>query len=178
MNLSVFKNKHIAVALIVAPLLAIVSYFAVDYLVAERPHKARANQDYQLVALPNCRYPSGVCELKNGNFVTQLRFSFSANEVSADEASANDSMTLALSSSFPLQGVKVALAEEGERPPSPRDMSASDSTGKAWVLPGVSEITGQTQIYLVLAADGARYFGETSTAFVHYETSYHKDFRK
>ncbi|MGY0646152.1 MAG: hypothetical protein ACW7DN_16410, partial [Paraglaciecola chathamensis] len=61
-----FKNKHIITALIVTPLLAIAGYFATDYIVSERPQQAQQGGQYQLAALPNCRYASGKCGLKNG----------------------------------------------------------------------------------------------------------------
>jgi hypothetical protein len=44
--------------MIVAPILAIISYFTVDYYVAEVPHKAKQGQSYKMLVKPNCRWAS------------------------------------------------------------------------------------------------------------------------
>ena len=38
--MSVLKNKHLVVAMLVAPVLAVLSYFALDVLVGEQPKPA------------------------------------------------------------------------------------------------------------------------------------------
>ena len=53
------KNKHLLTASLVAPILALMSYFAIDALVGETPHAAEEGQSYQLVEKQNCRYNSG-----------------------------------------------------------------------------------------------------------------------
>ena len=49
--------------MIVAALLAVITWFAVDRLVAERPHIAREGRAYPLIARSDCRYTSGQCSL-------------------------------------------------------------------------------------------------------------------
>jgi len=66
--MSFFKNKHVITAMIVAPILAIVSYYAVDLMVKEQPKAAVEGQAYKLIAKSNCRYSSGACDLVNGDF--------------------------------------------------------------------------------------------------------------
>ena len=39
-----YKNKHVVVAMLVAPVLALIGYFSVDALVAEKPHAAQAGE--------------------------------------------------------------------------------------------------------------------------------------
>ena len=39
-------NKHVVIALIVAPILAVIAYFATDAAVGEKPHKAQAGKSY------------------------------------------------------------------------------------------------------------------------------------
>jgi NADH:ubiquinone oxidoreductase subunit 3 (subunit A) len=60
-----FKNWHVIIAMIVAPILAVLAWFAVDYFVAERPHAAKEGAAYSLIAKSNCRYDSGQCDLEN-----------------------------------------------------------------------------------------------------------------
>jgi hypothetical protein len=69
---SILTNKHFVVALIVAPILAIISYFAVDKLVAPEPIAAQAGENFPLVARSNCRWESGKCTLANGDFKVHI----------------------------------------------------------------------------------------------------------
>ena len=68
-----FSNKHVLVAMLVAPVLAIMAWFAVDYFVAERPHAAEEGATYTLLAKSNCRYASGKCDLENADFELTIR---------------------------------------------------------------------------------------------------------
>ena len=60
--------------MIVAPLLAVIAWFAVDRPVAERPHVAREGHAYPLMARSDCRYTSGQCSLENASFKSTLRY--------------------------------------------------------------------------------------------------------
>lgn len=162
-----FKNKHVIVAMIVAPILAVIAYFAVDLVVSEKPKQAQAGQSYSLAALPNCRYPSGHCTLKNGTFEIDLK----AQEVGVNV------LTLELTSKHVLQGAKAALVSDPKQAGEPIDMQAGDSEGLNWSIELEGEQTDSAMIRLVVAAEGALYFGETGLEFTHYETSFGKDFR-
>ena len=70
--MSTFKNKHLVVAMLVAPILAILAWYAIDVLVGEKPRPAEEGQSYPLAEKPNCRYGSGACGLKNADFELQL----------------------------------------------------------------------------------------------------------
>ncbi len=63
-----FKNKHILLASVVAPMLGLLTYYAIGALVGEEPHAAEEGRSYELVALPSCRRGGGLCGLKNGDF--------------------------------------------------------------------------------------------------------------
>jgi hypothetical protein len=52
-------NKHILAAVLVAPVLAILSYFGIGYLFGEKPQPALEGQSYRLAEKPNCRWESG-----------------------------------------------------------------------------------------------------------------------
>ena len=57
--MSFFKNRHLVIATLMAPVLALISYYAVNALVSETPHAAKAGQSYQLAEKPNCRRGGG-----------------------------------------------------------------------------------------------------------------------
>lgn len=67
-----WKNKHVVVAMIVAPILAVLAWFAVDLMVAEQGNVAKPGAAYPLVARSNCRWGSGECELVNNDVVMTI----------------------------------------------------------------------------------------------------------
>ena len=66
--MSVLRNKHVLVSALVAPLLALMAYFAIDHFMGETPHAAVEGRSYPLVEKPGCRWESGSCGLKNNEF--------------------------------------------------------------------------------------------------------------
>ena len=68
-----FRNKHLIIAMLVTPILAVIAYFATGMMVGEKPHEAKPGALYKLVASPNCRFESGRCTLKNGELVVDIR---------------------------------------------------------------------------------------------------------
>lgn len=162
-----FKNKHLVAALIVTPILAIGGYFVLDAVIGEKPHVAQAGESYPLVALPNCRYSSGKCTLKNNQFKVDI----AANDTH------DNSLNLRLSSQHALQGAKMALVQDANDPGNPIDMQKDDTDGKEWHIALKAPAQPDSQLRLVLVAGDALYFGETGLAFLHYETAVGKDFR-
>jgi hypothetical protein len=163
-----FKNKHIIAALIITPILAIIAYFATDYIVSEKPHKALPGASYQLAEKPNCRYNSGRCGLKNADFTADITVKH------LDEGYLN----LTLKSAFPLQGVKLAMVDNPEQSGEPRAMKMQDQQGTEWTITLSKPRTDTSRIRLAMASGKSMYYGDTSTAFLVYETSFEKDFRK
>lgn len=163
-----FKNKHVIAALIVTPILAIIAYFATDYFVSEKPHKALPGESYQLAEKPNCRYESGICGLKNADFEVDI----SAKHL--DE----DYLNLSLKSIFPLDGVKLALVDNPEQQLEPREMTMQNNDPKDWQITLSQPKSENSRIRLVMASKGTIYYGDVSTAFIDYQTSFEKDFRK
>ena len=107
-----------------APLLGLATYFAVNALVSEKPHAAEAGKSYLLVEKPNCRYASGNCGLKNGDFELQLNF----------ELLENDRLMLKLRSVNSLEGVMLAMVENEADEEQPVDMRAMGDDGLVWAL--------------------------------------------
>lgn len=147
-----FTNKHVVVALIVAPILSVLAWFAVGNLLGEEPTPAKAGQAYPLVAKSNCRWPSGACDMENEEFRLRLRFT--------------DAGGLELSSAYPLQGVLVSVYDPGtDRDLPPVSLEPGDEAGLAWASAGIGLPAAHERIRLVASAGGSQYFGETDSTF-------------
>lgn len=153
--MSFWKNKHLLVATITAPILGILSYFAVNHFISEKPHAAEAGQDYVLVEKPNCRYSSGNCGLKNGDFELQISF----------ERLESNRMLLTMRSVNPLEGVMLALAEKDAVDQRPSAMQAVGQDGLIWSLEVPSPDPEMHRIYLAASSNETLYYGDVSTKF-------------
>lgn len=160
----VFKNKHLIIALLVAPLLAIISWFAVDYMVAERPQAAKSGGYYPLVAKSNCRYQSGACTLKNGD----IELNFMAKRI-------NDStVELTLQTHNPATEVLVSFSEADESP-TPLMMSTDLDNADRWHAKIPVGNTENSAFRIAASIGSAGYYAETSALFVDYETSFSRE---
>ena len=153
--MSVFKSKHVVVAMLVAPVLAILGYFALDALVGEKPKPAMEGQSYPLAEKPNCRYASGRCELKNGDFELQL----------STRALGEYRVALTLQSVVPLEGVMVALVEDAGGDALPVPMEPLGPDGLAWSLEMSRPDAERHRLRLAASSGGAIYFGDAATYF-------------
>ena len=149
-----FTNKHVIIAFIVAPILAILAWFAVGNLMGEKAAPAQEGQSYPLVEKSNCRYDSGVCHLENEDF----RLALSYQDTPAGRE-------LVLRSSHPLDGVALAVAVPGSEVP-PGMMRAVDGQGMEWRLPVDSRPGLDQRIMLVASSGGSSYFADAATAFL------------
>ena len=122
--MSFWKNKHVLIATLAAPVLGLVSYYGVGAIFGEKPKPAEAGQSYQLVEKPNCRYNSGECGLKNVDFELTLSY----------ERGGADRLLLKLVSENPLNGVKLALVQNSIDEEMPRDMRSIGGDGLNWSL--------------------------------------------
>lgn len=155
-----FKNKHLVLALIIAPILAIISYFGVDLALSEKPTAAQTGQEYQLSPRSNCRYTSGVCSLVNGDFQLQLR----------SEPTDKQTIVLELTSPYALQGAKVDMKTNPNAQPVPLQMHPIDQEHRVWEIQ-FDEIDEKLKLMqLVIMSGDVLYFAQTSTAFMGYKT--------
>lgn len=150
-------NKHIFVALLVTPVLAILAWFAVGALVGEKAQLAQPGQSYPLVEGSNCRYDSGQCDLRNEDLTLRITL---------DGGSSRP--RLVLTSSAALDGVLLAVA--GASGPAeeaaPTAMSRQDGAGLHWAL-ALDELPGREQrVRVVAQAGGSNFFAEAGTTFL------------
>jgi len=153
--MSVLKNRHLVIAMLVAPVLAILGYFALDALVGESPMPAEEGQSYPLAEKPNCRYSSGSCGLKNADFELELSI----------RALGEGLVELSLVSAFPLDGVMVSLAEIDQEDAPPTAMQARSGDGKTWSLDMQRPDPERHRLRLAASADGSIYYGDVATRF-------------
>jgi hypothetical protein len=150
----VFKDRHVVIAMLVAPVLAVIAWYGVDQIVAENPHAARAGAAYSLVAKSNCRYASGRCDLENGDFTLSL--------IAGDTESASVEVTVI--AGFELQGVNLGFSTTDVESP-PVSMARADDRGSTWIaslqLPATDAL-----LRVVAQANDAIWYAELPTVFL------------
>ncbi len=141
--------------MLVAPVLAIMGWFAVDYFVAERPHAAKPGSAYTLIAKSNCRYASDQCDLENADFKLSIR----PGMVSAS------SIALTLSASHELQSAALGLVEgDSTQPPAP--MTRTNDAGTEWQGLLQSPASDESSIRVAVTANGATWYAEVPVVFI------------
>ena len=153
-----WKNKHVVVALLVAPILSILAWYAVGNLVGEKPESAQEGKAYKLVARSNCRYASGSCDLHNADFKLLIE----------PEMVAASSVALTLTSSHALQSAALGLVE-GDSEPQPAPMTSTADDRKRWqgLLPKPN--SPDAQIRIAVTAQGATWYAEVPVVFLETE---------
>lgn len=146
---SVLTNKHVVVAMIVAPILAVLAWFATGYFAGEKPHAAREGGAYPLVEQSGCRWSSGECEARNNDVRLTLKPAASGY--------------LQLTSSHPLEQVQLGVGDA--KTAVPVAMKAVGEDGKRWQVM-LRTPAPQDRFYLVANLGGARYFADLSSAFL------------
>lgn len=101
-----FKNKHLIVAMIVTPILAIMAWFATGMLVDEKPHTIQKGGIYTFNVRSNCRWESGNCTLLNEDVRIDITGKYTGY-----------TLELAMKSSVPLSDIKIAY-DKKDKPQS------------------------------------------------------------
>ncbi len=150
-----FKNKHIIIAMLVAPMLAIMAWFAVDYFVAERPQAAEPGGVYPLVARPNCRRPSEGCELVNADF------EITVTVTTYTTASADVEVT----SQLPLAQATVSIANDNVDAGAPTVLERADEQGLRWRGTVNGRLEEDSELRVAVGANEATFYGEVPVTF-------------
>jgi hypothetical protein len=162
--MNILKNKHLILAMFVAPLLAIIAYFSVDYIVSEKPKAAQQGGTYKLAAKSNCRYQSGVCTLKNGDIEVKLH----ARRI--DERM----VELNMYSELPIQNAIISYVA-GEFTSEPVAMNTESAAAGDWYVTLELSDPENSQLRMALSIADAMYYAETTAVFIDYETSFSRD---
>lgn len=150
-----FKNKHVVIAMLVAPILSIMAWFAVDYFLSERPHAAREGSTYSLIAKSNCRYDSGQCDLENSDFKINIR----------PMSITPDSVQLELTSVFPLTSATLGVVNNGI-PSPPAEMNPTTDETLRWTTRIERPVADSSTIRVAVTADGSTWYAEIPTVFI------------
>ena len=148
----------------VAPVLAIGSWFLVDYLVAEKPHSAVSGNSYPLLVMSNCRYQSGRCTMKNGDIKLEL--------VASDNG--DGAMRYVLSSQMAISGAMITVSRPDEKP-SPVTMVPVDASATGWRADLAVIDSADAVLRLAVNIDESIYYAETGTTFIEYQTTFPRD---
>ena len=149
-----FTNKHVIIALLVAPILSVIAWFMVGSLVGEKPHQAKPGQTYPLVERSNCRYDSGVCDLDNQDFELQLSLQ---NE--------SERPKLLIQTSHALDSLMLAITDESFNS-APAPLTPTDEQRLQWALELPSLPANEQRIRLVATTAGVTWYAEASTNFL------------
>ena len=163
-----FRNLHFAIALIIAPFLAIMAWYAADTMLSEKKERAKEGLGYELLGNSNCRYESGTCTMSNGNFEL---------DIEVDRAEGGG-LAVRLESAHPLDAVSMGWVNpEADRA---RQTGLESAGGGRTLWEGVIPGTASTEARMRVLArtDGTSYYGETATVFIDYETTLGEDFRQ
>lgn len=153
--MSALSNKHVIVAMLIAPLLAVGTYYAIDLLVGEQPHVAEAGRDYPLVEMPGCRWDGGSCSLQNNDFLLGVYV----------EWLAQNRMALTIRSEFALQGIRVAVSRYPSDAPLPVEMTPIDGDPTMWSAELDCDEPESQRLRIVASAGESMYYGDASLVF-------------
>ena len=162
--MQILKNKHLILAMFVAPVLAIVAYFSVDHVVSEKPQAALQGNSYKLAAKSNCRYQSGICTLKNGDIEVHLM----ARRVG------EQGVELTMHSELPIQNALVSYVTE-HISSEPEYMNATTADMDDWSVTLYLDDPEKSTLRLALSILDSTYYAETTAVFIDYATVFSRE---
>ena len=162
--MNVLKNKHVILAMFVAPVLALIAYFATDYVVSEKPHAAQQGSSYKLAAKSNCRYQSGQCTLHNGDVEVNVRAEHITDTL----------IELSLHANMPLENALVSFVVANEET-NPAMMQPAESEENTWRAKFDIVDAEKSTLRLVLKLSDTLFYAETPAVFIDYDTSFSRD---
>jgi hypothetical protein len=148
------SNKNLVVAILVAPVLSILGWWAMGEFIGEKPRSAQEGQSYPLLEKSSCRYASGLCELENVDFKLVLSY-----------REDNLGPYILVNASHSLQGILMAVGP-GDSELTPGAMNMIGEQGTQWRMSLDSRPDPQARIRLVARVAGSTWFGDASTHFL------------
>ena len=151
-----WKNMHVAIALIVAPILAILAWFAVGQIAGEKAQVAEPGGAYPLVARSNCRWESGECELHNNDLeITILPLELGAQYT-----------RLSLDSELPLAQATFALVSDGNEVAANAEHDASPDAEAQMIVTIPSFADPEAMLRVAVTVQESLYFAEVPVVFM------------
>jgi hypothetical protein len=151
-----WKNKHVVIAMLVAPLLAIIAWYGVDSIVAERAETAKPGEHYPLVARSNCRYDSGQCDLVNNDFKLIIH----AVEVQPYKT------TLTLESEFQLTSATLSLVSGNNEELATVVAGDASDMPVQWTVTIASAAVPPAVLRVAVSVQQSIYFAEVPVIFI------------
>jgi len=151
-----WKNKHVVVAMLVAPILAVIAWYGVDAIVAERAQTAEPGSAYPLVARSNCRYESGQCDLVNHDFKLTVR----AVDIQPGRIS------LALESEFPLANATLSLVSGDDEVLAIVARGSSPEQSVQWHAEIAADAVPAAILRVAVTVQQSVYFAEVPVIFI------------
>jgi hypothetical protein len=151
-----WKNKHVIIALIVAPILAILAWFAVGQIAGEKAHVAAPGAAYPLVARSNCRWESGECELHNNDVeLTILPLELGAQYTK-----------LSLDAEFPLTQATFALLSNGNEVVASAEHDSSPDAPAQMIVTIPAFADPEAMLRVAVTVQESLYFAEVPVVFM------------
>ena len=151
-----WKNKHVVIALIVAPILAVLAWFAVGQIAGEKAKVAEPGAAYPLVARSNCRWASGQCELHNND----LEMTILPLELGAQYTK------LSLDSEFPLTQATFALLLDGNEVVANAEHDASPDAPAQMTVTVPAFADPEAMLRVAVTVQESLYFVEVPVVFM------------
>jgi hypothetical protein len=151
-----WKNKHVVIALIVAPILAVLAWFAVGQIAGEKAKVAEPGAAYPLVARSNCRWASGQCELHNND----LEMTILPLELGAQYTK------LSLDSEFPLTQATFALLLDGNEVVANAEHDASPDAPAQMTVTVPAFADPEAMLRVAVTVQESLYFAEVPVVFM------------
>jgi hypothetical protein len=151
-----WKNKHVVIAMLVAPILAVIAWYGVDSIVAERAQSAEPGSAYPLVARSNCRYESGQCDLVNHDFKLTVR----VVDIQPGKT------TLALESEFPLASATLSMVTSEYEVLAIVARGSSRQSHVQWIATIAADAVPGAILRVAVTVQQSVYFAEVPVIFI------------
>lgn len=136
--------------MVVAPILAIMSYFATDYIVSEKPHIAKDGSIYKMRINSNCRWKSGKCSIDNADIKIDIIGQWLEH-----------SLVLNLSSNILLNSVKVSF----DKNDIAKDMIIDKKNNLKWGI-SLDKKNKSTMLNFAIVVNRSVFLAQISTIFL------------